>query len=228
MKIPFGKFGAFAAMVAVVALAAGTTLAFWSDFDIITGNSVGAGKLQLVVEGGNGGAQETFDFGNMAPGEGSDRTRYLASNDGDSVPDGSLSLTLQNLADQENGCETNSEAVAEGATEAQAAAGNYSNAACNAETTSGGEFSQQANIKIEATDPTTAGNCGQAGSASLPWNEVYNGGLASAFGSSITLGDVAPGEGRCVRMTVSLPTSANNASQGDSSTFDVRFDLAQI
>jgi predicted ribosomally synthesized peptide with SipW-like signal peptide len=200
--------------VAALALAAGgSTFAAWSDFADVTGNSAGAGELVLNIEGPNGQeAVQQASFGNFAPGEGQDVTRYLASQQGDAVPTANLSVVMNELKNADNLCSSNSEAAED---------------SCEFEDAAGGEFGQSANIKIQVTGPTTAGSCGQAGSATLPYSEVYNGSINGLAGISQALGSLSDGQGVCMKSTVTLPHSATNNSQGDSATWDWHFDLVQ-
>ncbi len=205
--------GSLAGVAAIALAAGGTTFAAWSDFANVTGNTAGAGELVLKIGGPNGTeAVQHASFGNFAPGEGQDVTRYLASQQGDAVPTAGLFVTMKNLANADNGCSSNSEAAED---------------TCESETSTGGEFGQAANIKIQVTGPTTAGNCGANGSASLPWSTVYDGTINALAGHQQSLGTLSDGQGVCVRSTVTLPHDATNNTQGDSSAWDWRFDLVQ-
>ena len=111
MNKALGK-AALAGAAAIALAAGGGTYAAWSDFGNINGNSVGAGMLKLDLNGQTGNTPvAAINWGKLAPGMVNVRTVWLASNDGDSVPDAHLSATFSNLNDHENGCETNSEAA---------------------------------------------------------------------------------------------------------------------
>ena len=56
----------------------------------------------------------------------------------------------------------------------------------------------------------------------------YTVSLADFLSSTYNLGVAAPGEGICTKITMSLPASADNASQGDYVNFDADFLLTQV
>lgn len=195
--------------VAAIALAAtGSTFASWSDFGIVEDNSVGAGELVLDLNGGNGSEPAIpVSFGHFAPGEGSTNMRYLASKQGDAVPLADLSVTMKDLVNKDNLCSSNSEALED---------------TCETEDGGGGEFGAKANIVIGASGPTTAGNCGH-----VTYTTVYDGTINGLSGNKQTLGQLSNGDGICVKATVTLPDTAPNNTQGDSSEWNWRFDLVQ-
>jgi alternate signal-mediated exported protein len=216
---------------AVVALAAGGgTWASWSDFQVDSGNSVGADHLSLTV---GEPSSKHFDDVQLAPGEARDVAFYVASRDGVTVPTAALTMTLQNLDPSENGCDSNSEAFAEsgGAISDKADPA----APCN-NTAGDGQFADQALYYVQATkiaDPSTCTT-----STPMPTRQS-NIKLASANNLAVNLlgaGEtLAGGEGVCVLAHVFLPdnvaqygSAADDKSQGDQATFDVRFDLTQV
>jgi alternate signal-mediated exported protein len=198
-----------AAVVALFA-AGGGTFAAWSDFAVAADQNVGAGELVLTLEGPNGvEAVQHASFGNFAPGEGKDVTRYLTSQQGDAVPTANLSVTLKNLSNADNGCSSASEAAED--------------PGCATQTTTGGEFGKYATVKIESGMPAVGeSNCGH-----VTYTEKWNGTLNAARNTSIALGSLSNGDHMCMRATITLPHDAPNATQGDSSAFDWRFDLVQ-
>jgi predicted ribosomally synthesized peptide with SipW-like signal peptide len=215
---------------AVVAIAAGGgTWSSWSDFHVDSGNSVGADHLSLQV---NESATKKFDNVKLAPGEERDVAFYVASRDGDAVPNATLSLTLENLVPTENGCDSNSEAYAESG----GAISDKSDAAAPCNQGGPGQFAEQSLFYVQATKMTDPTQC----TTSTPMgSKLLNTKLSAAegvpvdlLGSGITLG---PGEGACVLAHVFMPDNASqygfaadNKSQGDQATFDVRFDLTQV
>ena len=212
--------------VAVVALAAGsTTFAAWSDFGVES-TGAGAGILQLNVSDRDGAGSTIQPF-SLAPGQNKYQEFFLASADADNVPNGMLTAKIQRLVDTEDngpGCTTNSEALAEDPT-AVLPSGLPSNPlnSCGSE----GELSDEATVQILASGPV-------ANAASCPNTGGYGGTTPSGSGTlaaqpskTFQLGNLAPGEGICVRMEMSLPSTATNATQGDEATFDWRFDLVQ-
>ena len=234
--------GAAGAGVLALALAGGGTFAAWSDF-YEENASVGAGILQLTVSStGGAGTTESFGFGNLAPGENKIQEIFIASSDVESVPDGTLTMDLKNIVNTEaNGpgggasvptnCTTNSEADAEGNNNDLP----DDTVDCAAD---GGEFGEEAYIQIVHKAAASPSSCA-GGSYGLGAVGVLNTVVA---GAPITLDTtVAPGEGRCIRIELGLPdgnitppgidfagsADSTDASQGDSATFDVRFDLVQ-
>lgn len=201
--------------VAALALIGGGTFALWSDFEIIDGGTAQAGQLDLIVNGG----PSNFPATPIAPGERYGYTYVLGSADLDGVPSGVLTANLANLVDKENGC-----------------SGGELQADADCDTVDDGEFSDQSTVRIRWTNPIN-----NAAVSSCNWNTnpgIYvnsNGvgdlndgpSLSSAIGQTLALGTVTSGQGVCVRVDVGLPPEATNASQGDSASFDVRFDLTQ-
>jgi hypothetical protein len=212
---------------AVIALAAGGgTFAAWSDFGVV-GSSAGAGILKLNVSTRNGSTVGIDPF-NLAPGQNKYQEFYLASADSDNVPDGNLTAKIQNLVDTEDGgpaCTTNSEALAEAPGDVDSH-GNPTNPLNDCGST--GELSSEATVQILVSDPV-------ASAASCPNTGIYHsatpsgtGTLAAQTAKTFSLGTLSAGDGVCVRMEMSLPSSATNASQGDEASFDWRFDLVQV
>ena len=207
--------------VAALALIGGGTFALWSDFDTVEGNNLAAGTLVIDV-----GESVPLDMGELAPGENKETTLFIAnrSDDTAALQNAQLSATFLNLRDIEDGCVSNSE-KAEDST-----CGNESG-------NDNGEFSQQAYLQLRVSSAATAGQCGST--APRAWKP-----LADYFAAPTSLGGLNPGQGICVRIEAGLPSgqgsntpppgidapnapSATNAVQGDSATFDVRFDLTQ-
>ena len=203
--------------VAVVALAAGsTTFAAWSDWDSLTGSQSGADQLTLVLGEPN---SRNFDDLKLAPGERGDFEFVVASREGETVTAADLRVQLTNLVGTEDGCtSTNSEAAVD--------------PNCN-DMTSEGEFIDQARIIVNASQPTTdlANACSDPrGSRQGPISlrALRDNSAASPVNlldPGVTLG---PGEGICVAMGINLPASADNATQGDSASFDLKFLLDQV
>lgn len=243
--------------VAVVALAVGsTTFAAWSDFAEVRGNNSGAGTLSLNIDD-----SEVFDDVTLEPGgNGQNNTgdsnpnsfetvRFIASNDGDSVPNGDLFISLTDLADNEDTCNSNSEANEEGVPEDDAAVGNY-----DADTACGGpgEFSKTATMDIELFETNDPAACDTGGAfngdraRNVPLDELADYG-------KIYVAELAPGQGACMKMRLNLPgktiptrndasfikeggnetfygevPAATNNVQGDSVDFTIRYDLEQV
>ncbi|HEY2272600.1 MAG TPA: hypothetical protein VGH30_07485, partial [Jatrophihabitantaceae bacterium] len=96
-----------AGLAAIGLAVGGTTYSAFSDFGDINSNAVGAGFLRLDL-GENGTGNAALNWGQLAPNDiHATRTIWVASNDGQSVPDANLALTFHNLVDNENGCSSN-------------------------------------------------------------------------------------------------------------------------
>ena len=214
---------------AAIALAAGgTTFASWSDFAVDPGNTVGADVLALTV---NPSATRQFNDVKLAPGVGRDLAFYVASRNGVTIPKAGLTMTIKNLVGAENGCDSNSEAFAE----SNGAVSDANGAApCNSTAGNEGQFIDQATYYVQADKVASAADCGNSASSSRQLNIK----LSAAEDKVVDLladGDsLAGGEGVCVLAHIFMNNNpgngavANNASQGDSATFDVRFDLTQL
>jgi hypothetical protein len=175
----------------------------------------------------------------LAPGVTGHRTVWVASNDGQSVPNANLALTFHNLADQENDCSSNGERAAD--------------PTCDTDGT--GELSKVVNFQTQyypdVLDPAAC----QAAAAAYhhPVSSIFPadhpGDLfeyATGAGHTYQLKDAAgtaplvlhPGQGVCIGIDSYWPANdaaphqnaaypVDNAAQGDSLTFDVHFDLTQ-
>jgi predicted ribosomally synthesized peptide with SipW-like signal peptide len=209
--------------IAALALIGGGTFALWSDFDSIEDNTLAAGTLTLEL-----GQSTPLAFGKLAPGENKAQTVWIAnrSDDTAALQNARLTGSMLNLVGIEDGCVGNSEVVAD--------------PDCGVPS-SGGEFPAQAFIQFASKPASTAGAC-SGGGYSNPKQGTLN---AVAAGGAFALGELDPGQGICIRVEAGLPgggpggddndgidfagqASANNATQGDSATFDVRFDLTQV
>jgi alternate signal-mediated exported protein len=220
---------------AVVALAAGGgTWASWNDFGNVNDNSVGAGILKLNLSNKDGSATTPLAFGKLSPGGQSQQAIYVASSDGDSVPNADLYLTLSNLEDQENGCSTNAS----------------EQAVDDCATNPTGELSKVLDMRIVSYAAPSALECkGWVGGSGDPGPVINNtvipnnlGNMSQApvgqgtDGTRVLISDAAhplqPGQGVCLTFTSWWPKdhvggTDDNAAQGDSMTFDSRFDLVQ-
>lgn len=223
--------GSLAGVAAIALAAGGTTFAAWSDFAVDSGNNVGADVLALTV---NESTTRQFDDVVLAPGVGRDLAFYVASRNGTTINDANLTMTLQNLAGTENGCDSNSEAYAEsGGTISDK---DDATAPCN-DLTSGGEFTQQALYYVQSKKASNAADCNSNGPMD---SRLTNTKLSVANGIAVDLLGASDhpfkqGEGVCVLAHVFMPNNvaqygfaADNKSQGDQASFDVRFDLTQV
>ena len=204
---------------AALALAAGgTTFAAWSDFGTLTGSHAGADELTLVL-----GEPNTQNFDNMrlAPGVGGDYEFVVASRQGDTIPNATLRMALTDLVGYEDGCtSSNSEAAVDGD--------------CN-DTASSGEFIKEAQIIVNASNPTTnADACNSTANPRGARQSVIS--LQDFFNKTATAPlNVLPagtylqkGQYVCISMGLSMPVGASNASQGDSADFNLKFLLDQV
>lgn len=205
--------------VAALALIGGGTFALWSDFDTFTGNTLGAGTLTIDV-----GDSVPLNIQGLAPGENKGTALFIA-NRGDNtaaLQNAALTTTVTNLVDIEDGCASNSEAAIDDCTNLSA-----------------GDFSAQAYMQYRVSNAISADDCTGAAYTNRAWQR-----LNTYDDAAISLGQLDPGQGICIRVEVGLPSGqgsqtpppgidapnapgATNASQGDGATFDVRFDLTQ-
>jgi predicted ribosomally synthesized peptide with SipW-like signal peptide len=197
--------------VLALAMFGGGTFAAWSDFQTVTGNTVGADTLRLEI-----GDTLKFDDVKLAPGQARDTAVFVASRTGVSTPDAYLTATLQNLVGHENGCDSNSERQEDGD--------------CN-DTATGGEFTTQALYYVQSKVVDSPEDCDSSNMPTALGNTL----LSEAQDVKVPLGNLAAGEGVCVQAQVFMPDSvgqyghdADNRSQGDWASFDIRFDLTQI
>ncbi|MGH8965648.1 MAG: hypothetical protein ACRDXB_10020 [Actinomycetes bacterium] len=206
------------ASVAALAVATGgSTFALWGDWDTLSGSNAGADELSLILSEPN---SQNFDDIHLAPGVGSDFEFVVASRQGETVPTADLRMFLDNLDGNEDGCtSTSSEIAVDGD--------------CN-DTATDGEFDDQARIIVNASQPTTDPN---ACDSSLHPRGSRQGpiSLRSLYdnrGTPVNLLDpgvyLGPDQYLCVAMGINMPASANNASQGDSASFDLTFLLDQV
>jgi predicted ribosomally synthesized peptide with SipW-like signal peptide len=217
--------GALAGTAVVAIAAGGGTWASWSDFAQTGPDQAGAGHLILNV----GDGLLTQENMTLAPGMEKSVDFYIASNDGDSVPNGKLSLTMKDLVNHEDGCTAKSEAVAEGINPLVPGYNPSANCGDNSPGNNNGEFGAQARIEIIQYGPSSNGQCSSvAPLTGIPNHVVKNFGyINSTVNNMYPVVDLAPGEATCVRLLVQMPTDANNASQGDSASWNVRWDLEQ-
>jgi hypothetical protein len=229
--------------IAAVALAVGgSTFSAWSDFGTINNNTSAAGFLKLDLTDGPSGVATPMNFDRMYPGQNAPRMVWVASNDGQSVPDANLKVSFKNLDDQENNCSSSSESV--------------DDPTCGSNAPNSGELSKVVTVQTQYyPDITSPQNCsaydyahGQGGAhqsifpADGP-GDLY--GYAEGTGSGYQLKDAAnptndlvlhPGDGVCIAIDVywahdphsGYTGPSDNAAQGDSMTFDLRFDLTHV
>ena len=219
-----------AGVAAVALLAGGTTYASWSDFSIDDGNTVGAGTLTLTAMDETGyGPKSQFDNLRLAPGQDKDEWTKIVSNDGDSVPDATLAASVTDYVGTEDGCNGNGEVLAD--------------SDC-ADTASGGEFGRDATIRITAyrlasLDSTCGNNVAGGGEFNGNGADKYTAVSTQPLASAVSTGSLKfkdstgadavlePGDVLCVGANVQLPVTSDNATQGDSGAFSIRFDLVQ-
>jgi predicted ribosomally synthesized peptide with SipW-like signal peptide len=218
--------GAVAGVAAVALAYGGSTYSAWSDFGTIENNQVDAGHLVLDLN--STGSINNVGGRSVAPGEFHTIDFFVASADLDGVPAADLSFQIQKLKDQENGCSGNGETAVDP---------NCANPGNK------GEFSSEGYIRVRYTDPAPVGDITFANnSCTAPGGYVNSVGYTPANDNETThyprlaglassgdhaLGTLTGGEGVCVRIDLGLDANATNATQGDSSTFDLRYDLKQ-
>ena len=230
--------GVVAGATAIALTAGGVTYAAFSDSADITGNSVGAGILQLQLVDGSG--QLSINFAGMAPDGPTRRAIWLASSAQDSTPDANLSMTVHNVVDTKAAC-----SVSLGKALAEQRIGNgctvHNNAASGTPTS--GLLSQVLTVGAGYYPGVTTSTACQAAAASAPTGTIWSGAQGSLHalpsgGSTFSIGSpalvVQPGNGVCIAISAqwpmngSGPSDVDDAAQGDSVSFDVRFDLTQV
>jgi hypothetical protein len=242
--------GAAAGVAAVALAVGGTTYSAWSDFGSINNNTVGAGFLKLDLSAGNG-SNLSLDYQKLDPGAYTGRNIWIASNDGQSVPNANLYVTLHNLQDSAAPCATSN-----GKTQGEITSGvtgcSFDQNGAPQGTPAQGNLSRVLSFGgyyyPTITDPAAC-----AALTTFPQNYTSffasNRGdlnsIASGNGTKYELDSTGntplvldPGQGACVGVGAgwvagSDPASptpthpSDNSAQGDSMTFDVRFDLVQ-
>lgn len=229
--------GAGAGLLAL-SMIGGGTFALWSDYETVTGNSVAAGTLELEIDDAGGGAALPLTATALAPGENKVTDVYLASRGDDTaaLQGARLELDIQNLIGTENGCDTATE------DEDEVANGDTS---CNLGVqTPGGQFADQAHIQVASKPASSPTACPGGGYGNFTQGVLQT---VADNSNSMFLGnlDPSPASGVCVRIEMGLPgggpggddadgidfagnADTDNAPQGDSATFDLRFDLLQV
>lgn len=218
--------GAVAGVAAVALAYGGSTYSAWSDFGDVTGNQADAGHLVLNLN--STGSINNVGGQSIAPGQFRTIDFFVASADLDGVPTADLSFQIKNLVDLENGCSGNGEPAVD--------------ATC-ADTNDPGEFSGQAYMRIRYSDPADVGDITFANNnCAAPSGYINSVGYSPASDNTTThyprlgalagsgnhaLGTLTGGQGVCIRVDLGLDPDATNATQGDSSTFDMRYDLVQ-
>ncbi len=203
----FAKAGV--AGVAALAIAAGGgTYALWSDYAVEEGNSVGADSLAITLaDAPSGGNAFQFDDLRLAPGEKGDQENLITGRIGGAKINKAMAyLTVEDLADAENGCGSQTERDADDCDVAG----------------SEGEFSRDAVVTINKA-PVVDGKCGSS-TTSLASGVS----LRSIRNDKIAIGQLSDGEKACIKFVVALPSTAGDRVQTDSASFDVRYDLEQI
>lgn len=204
--------GSLGVLAAASLLVGNGTFASWSDSYTDGPNTVGASMLKLNID--QSGVQE-FDKINLIPGGQGDYEFVVASRDGAAVPLADLTLAIENLVDTEDGCSnTSSEAAVD-----------------DCATPGPGDFSGETRVTVNVSQPTDnpATACSDPRGNKLPagvktLKQLADHGVMSLLPAGTSL---APGQGICVGMALGLPVDATNAVQGDSASFEVKFNLTQ-
>jgi hypothetical protein len=218
--------GAVAGVAAVALAYGGTTYSAWSDFGTVEGNQTDAGHLVLDLN--STGSISNVGGQSIAPGQSRTIDFFVASADLDGVPAADLSFSLLKLKDIENGCSGNGETAVD------------PNCASDGNR---GEFSSQGYVRVRYSDPAPVSSITFANnSCTAPSGYVNSVGYVQPSNNDTTiyprlaglassgahaLGTLTADQGVCVRIDLGLDLNATNATQGDSSTFDLRYDLKQ-
>lgn len=213
--------GSIGVAAAAALLVGNGTFAAWSDSYSSGPSTLGASTLQLNV--GHSDSQR-IDNLEMYPGSTAEFEFLVVSRDDGSVPAADLKLKLEKIFDREDGCTTASEAVEDGVDNP-----------CT-DTAADGDFARHTSVRVVTSQRIAADDLDDACNQTLhPRADVSpaNSTLRQLFNASAPMnllrdGPLAPGEGICVAMAVSLPATAPNAVQGDSASFNAKFDLTQV
>ena len=220
---------------AAIALAAGgTTFAAFSDFGTINGNNLEAGILKLDLQNTNGetlSGKTGLDFGELAPGMNAEKRIWLATNSTRSTPDANLSISISNLKNSENNCSSNSEKEADLTCAVAGDRGELSDRLA----VQGRYFPELDTPALCGTDATPTGTQSwlpgdAAGVLSPAETGVITRQLKEATDNTKPL-VLSPGEGICVGVKTywaqGTVGNGDDMAQGDSMSFDIRFDLTQ-
>lgn len=220
------------AAIAVAGMIGGGTFADWSSTSDPFENKSGAGILELTVD--SVGTKPTeFTTDRMAPGAiGKDTTFQLASSHADSVPNAVLTLKYSDGEHWENGCNGD---------ELTDETNNSDSPLCSTATSAavaGGQFAENARIKVAAYENVGGGTCSTDVSAykTIVYNDVP---LSTVLGTEITIPPyhatnnptgitLSTGESACLRSLIHLPFGLDNSMQGDWVDFDLTFVLDQL
>jgi hypothetical protein len=191
---------------ALIAFGASGTFANFTDSASL-GGGAGAGTLVLNASGGPAAAVANVTAPGLRPGQSKSYSYYFA-NAGDMA--GTVSLQLANLKDADNDC-----AGSEGDLGVDANG-------CGADAV--GEFSSTATIFAGVAVVDSAEKCTtRTNTTSVADGQTIN----ALAGKPTEAYKVKAGEGACLVMTITLPGSAGNDVQGDTSTFDIAATLVQ-
>ncbi len=214
--------GVAAGALALGVIGGGTFAAGWSDFNVQS-EAIQAGHLTLNV----GDTDVSDEPLRLAPGDNVFKHFYIASNDGESVPDGELTVMLENFVHSENGCENNGEAAAEGGVDLADLTADCHDPA------DGGELADESNIQWRFKIVPEGTDCALESYSGAP--AVGASGALRGYDNAAaptSLGTLEPGQGACVSLSVNAADRTNsvdiNEIQGDGVDFDIRFTLTQV
>lgn len=198
---------------AIGAVAAGVTIAYFSDTETSQDNTFGAGTLDLTIDGNDDPNVFHFDFQNLAPGDDGNYTWVPKNYNG--TLDGKISLEISAIVNDDNGC-----------TEPEDNIPDYT---CGSV---GGELGDNLEVRLIRSDGTTDLNLIEKTGlgASCPGG-VCSGGWVTLNNSTGTYPDLwtLPGGngGSTVKLEWRIPTTVGNIIQSDISIFDLIFSLEQ-
>ena len=187
-------------IIGVVAVSAGAgTWAYYSDTETSNDNTLTAGTLDLQLDGANGIAGVSIS--NVAPGD-LDVTAdtILVSNEG--TIDGTLTASVSNVGDSENGCANDAETDDDDTT-------SNDGYACSDESAEG-DLSYE--VQVTVTD----------GGAN-----TYTGYLNPLSVNLVDMDFGTLGADKTITVKYSVDAGADNQIQGDGLIFDIDFSLDQ-
>ena len=226
--------GAGAGLLAL-SMIGGGTFALWQDYQVVTGNEAQAGALTLEAD------REAMSTGLLAPGESKTTYRYVASRSDQTtaLENAKLSISIDNVKSSDDGCTSNTEKADEVANSySQFCDSNGGSPYVQAGT---GHFADQAWLQVRAGSVTDEDACNPSAGTSPKGQMTLANWNAAA---PLLLAELDPDQGICIAFELGLPdgrgssadapgidfagsADTDNAVQGDSATFDVRFDLEQ-
>jgi hypothetical protein len=230
-------------ILGAVGMVGSGTFAAWSDFGYSRGHNVGADVLELDLSG-RGMIAPINDL-KLDPDDETVNTFIVAAREGESVNRADLFISMEDLVDTENGCDGNPAEVA--GEQNEASIDDCEIAGTGAPAT--GDFSSQARYSVRVRETEMGPNgpvCKFVGTS--PWGYIDQDparpGIQHPVNEQrlntipglrkVKLAELnTDGSAVCVEVVTGLyaynsTVEATNQIQGDSASFNLRFDLEQV